>query len=118
MFGEVEWRLVQLPLYSLEVAMRKSIALIVVAILFVLAWFVFPEYRPYAAGQVRVEIPNAAKAEIPKWEYEAIEFASFDVAGPGKRELNQRGKQGWELCGTTSYPPQNNTVLILKRPLK
>lgn len=98
--------------------MRKSAALAAVAVFSVLAWIALAEYGRYAAGQVRVEIPNVAKAEVQKWEYDTMEFASFDVAGPGKRELNQRGKQGWELCGMVSYAPQNNTVLILKRPLK
>jgi len=98
--------------------MHRSTAVAVVAVFFVLAWFAFPNYRPDAAGQVRVEIPNAAKAETQKWQYDVIAIGTTDVVGGGKNELNRRGKDGWELCGISLDPQFKQAFLILKRPLQ
>lgn len=82
-----------------------------------LAWFAFPEYLPYAAGQVRVEIPNAAAPGVgQKWEYTTIIINSDDIATAGQQHLNEHGKQGWELCETVRQ--QQQTFLIVKRQLK
>jgi hypothetical protein len=97
--------------------MRKSTALVAVTALFVLAWFAFPERRPYAAGQVRVEIPNAAAPAFgQKWEYATIIVDSNAIAVAGQQHLNAHGKQGWELCEAVSHETQ--TSLVMKRPLK
>jgi hypothetical protein len=97
--------------------MRKSIALVVVAVLFLLAWYAFPEHRPYAAGQVRVEIPNAAKAEAQKWEYLVVHQEPRQlIAVGGEKGLNAYGMDGWELC--QAITSESTTTVILKRPLK
>jgi hypothetical protein len=104
---------VQRSLNPLEVAMRKPTALVAIAVvLFVLAWCAFPEFRPHAAGQVRVEIPNAAKA-VQKWEYETFSALKDQ---PTETELSQFGKEGWELCQV--IPREPHSLLIFKRPLK
>src|SRR5688500_385056 len=99
----------------LEVAMRKPTTLVAVAVLVALAWITILANRQSIAQ--RAELKQQA-AGAQNWEYETIELTSLTIAYDGKRELNRKGKEGWELCGTASYAPQNNTVLILKRPMK
>jgi hypothetical protein len=96
--------------------MRKSTALVVVALV-LFAWFALPQYRPDAAGQVRVEIPNAAAPGIgQKWEYETIIVDTGGLPNAGQQQLREHGKHGWELCEAVSHEIQ--TFLIMKRPMK
>ncbi len=92
--------------------MRKSTALVAVVALLVLAWF------QYVAGQVRVEIPNAAAPGVgQKWEYTTIIVDTRGMADAvQQQQLAAHGKQGWELCEAVSHETQ--TFLILKRPMK
>jgi hypothetical protein len=93
--------------------MRKSTALFAVPILFVLAWFAFPEFRQYATGQA-VQAPAIRQT----WEYDVIRAIASDVGSSGENELDRRGKQGWELCESVTLNDGNVTFLILKRPLQ
>jgi hypothetical protein len=98
--------------------MRKSTGLVAVVVLFAFAWFAVPGHRPHAAGQVRVEIPNAAGKADQKWEYVTFSVSAGDIAGGGQHNLATHGKQGWELCATVPYADEKQTFLIMKRPLK
>ena len=86
--------------------MQKLAPLLAAAVLFTLALFAFRS-EPYAAQK--------AQDAMRRWEYDTIEINSNDVAGGGKHELNKKGKDGWELCGTAETGFKA-TVLILKRP--
>jgi hypothetical protein len=86
--------------------MCKPAALIAVAILFVLALFALRGDRETAA-----QVPPA---RVQNWQYDTIVMESADVRNV--EDLNKKGRQEWDLCGTVSF--DKSTVLILKRPLR
>jgi hypothetical protein len=95
-----------LSLNPLEVAMRKSTAIVAVALLF--AMFAFQQDRPRAAQK--------AAGVVQRWEYDVISIGTTDVVGGGKHELNRKGKDGWELCGASLDTQFKQAYFIPKRP--
>lgn len=54
--------------------------------------------------------------DITQWEYKKISGADF-CGDRLETELNQLGKEGWELSGTFSYGGgSGNGSMIFKRP--
>jgi hypothetical protein len=99
----------------MEVAMRKPIALIAVALAVVLAVIALLENRQSAAQTT--SMPNAFQdvPRVQKWEYKTIRPDLTTEMEPGARsELNQLGAEGWELC--ESVRTDGMPFLIFKRP--
>ena len=86
--------------------MRTNTVIVAVALLF--AMFAFQPDRPSAAQK--------AERIKQQWEYDVIAIGTTDVVGGGKLELNRKGKDGWELCGTSLDTQFKQAFLILKRP--
>jgi len=91
-----------------EVAMSKSTTIAAVAVLSLIALFALRADRGTAA--------QVAPAKVQNWEYETILLQNVDVQGAAPEDLNKKGRQEWELCGTVTF--DKSTVLIVKRPLR
>ena len=89
--------------------MRKSLAIVAIAVLIALALIDLLAHRQSVAQG------PAALRPAPRWEYKTIR-ANLSVEEAGKGELNTLGEEGWELCAA-AQPEGRGQFLILKRPI-
>ena len=51
-----------------------------------------------------------------QWEYLTLQFDAYKQTSL-KEELNQLGKEGWEICGSFRQHSNSQGTILLKRPL-
>jgi hypothetical protein len=82
--------------------MRKSTFVLAVLLLAAIAWIGLQGNSPRAA--------DAAKPAAQKFEYMQTDWQDAE------KELNNLGRNGWEVCGVIPNQIQWQSVVIYKRP--
>jgi len=93
--------------------------------LFVLSLIAFSACSQTTPGKTATSVVQTGKIEQPKyqqWEYKVERFYAADTRNTWSfftaADLNQLGKDGWELVSTVSGPFGSFMELVYKRPLR